>query len=199
MSMRSLGLLATASLLLASCGSAQDEQSAPTPSVSASASSADSLLAEHGLEGLDVKTVIDRLDRLPVEDRPDDLMASVRPTSLVVSDPGGGQEHSLPMPEDEFYLSLAPYVDGTHDCFFHSLTTCRGELSKDKVDVRIETADGEVLVDESTTTFDNGFVGYWLPRDIDATITVTRGEQTGTAEISTGEKDLTCLTSLELA
>ncbi|MDP9822944.1 hypothetical protein J2S59_002753 [Nocardioides massiliensis] len=72
------------------------------------------------------------------------------------------------MPEDRFYLAVAPYVDQTHECFYHSLTTCLGEL--DSADVRVKIVDeanDEVLVDEVRTTFDNGFLGFWLPRDIE--------------------------------
>lgn len=29
---------------------------------------------------------------------------------------------------DEFYVSVTPYLEQTHDCFFHSRTTCLGEL-----------------------------------------------------------------------
>ncbi|WP_281366691.1 CueP family metal-binding protein [Nocardioides massiliensis] len=80
----------------------------------------------------------------------------------------GRREVSLDVPEDRFYLAVAPYVDQTHECFYHSLTTCLGEL--DSADVRVKIVDeanDEVLVDEVRTTFDNGFLGFWLPRDIE--------------------------------
>lgn len=198
MTVRRIAALALSALLLASCGSGEGTQGGSDAAASSPTATAQDLLAAHDLDGLDTVTLVDRLDRLPVADRPADLMASVRPDVLVVSNPKEGVEHELPMPEERFYLSVAPYVDGTHDCFFHSLTTCRGEMSEEEIDVRIETADGEVLVDETRTTFDNGFTGFWLPRDIDATITVTRGDRTARAEIGTGQDDLTCLTTLQL-
>ena len=105
------------------------------------------------------------------------------------------------MPADEFYVSFAPYVSRTHDCHFHSLTTCVGELQNAEVSVKItDDATGEVLVDDSLTTFDNGFVGLWLPRGIDATVTVEHDGKTASSPITTqGDDAATCVTTLHLA
>ncbi len=159
---------------------------------------AEPLLAEHGLDGMDAAAIVDHLDRLGGVDRPADLMASVRPDSLQLS--SGDEEYTLPIQGDRFYLSVAPYVEQTHECFHHSLTTCTGELGGEKVHVTIvDAADGRVLVDETTTTFANGFVGFWLPRGIDARLEVHRGDQQGSAEISTDGDSPTCLTTVQLA
>lgn len=161
--------------------------------------SADALLAAHGLAGADARQVIDTLDAQPVAERPSDLIASVRPGQLLLSD-GQGQEAPLPMPTDAFYLSVAPYVSGTHECFFHSLTTCRGELANTPVHVTVtDDSTGRVLVEEDMSTFDNGFVGLWLPRGIEATLTISSDGRSATTGISTsGDEDPTCLTTLEL-
>jgi hypothetical protein len=127
-------------------------------------------------------------------------MASIRPNELLLRD-GEGREETLPMPADEFYVSFAPYVSRTHDCHFHSLTTCVGELQNAEVSVKItDDATGEVLVDDSLTTFDNGFVGLWLPRGIDATVTVEHDGKTASSPITTkGDEAATCVTTLHLA
>lgn len=158
------------------------------------------LLAEHGLDGLEGTELVDHLDTMAIPDRPTDLVASVRPDSVVVSDGTSEEELAIDVPDDMFYVSMAPYVDQTHDCFFHSLTTCVGELRDEEIEVTItdDTTD-EVLVEETTTTFDNGFVGYWLPRDIDATITAEHDGRTGELQIATGADDPTCLTGMRLA
>ncbi|MCH1922250.1 CueP family metal-binding protein, partial [Shewanella sp. A3A] len=91
---------------------------------SAGDQSADSaFLAAHDLTGLDVVQVIERLDTMPVAERPADLFASVRPDALVLTD-DQERETLLPMPSHEVYVSVAPYREQTHDCYFHSLTTC---------------------------------------------------------------------------
>ena len=140
-----------------------------------------------------------RLAGAPVEERPTDLIASVEPDAVVVTDEQG-QEESVPLPEDEFYVSVAPYIDQTHDCFYHSLTTCLGELDNQEVDVTVtEEGTGEVLVDETLETYDNGFFGLWLPRDIDAEMTIEHEGLSSTTSLSTGEGDPTCLTTSRLS
>lgn len=174
----------------------------PTSSSAAGAPAAESepgaaLLAQYDLEGMDATQIVEHLDALGGTDRPADLRASVRPDVVVLSD--GVEEVSLALPADEFYLSVAPYVDHTHECFFHSLTTCQGELVGVGVEVRVLDDDGEVVLDEAMTTQENGFVGMWLPRDLTGTIEVTADGRTGAVPFSTGDDGATCLTSLRLA
>ncbi|MCC2592502.1 CueP family metal-binding protein [Tessaracoccus sp. OS52] len=182
-------LLAT--LILASCATATTDVAVEPPS------GTDSYLADHGLAGLDARQIIEMLDTMPVSQRPS-LIASVRPDELVLTDDQAGA--SLPMPDDEFYLSLAPFRSQTHDCYFHSLTTCQGELANIDVQVTVTDNDtGETLIDESRRTYDNGFLGLWLPRGVDATLTVETGGQSASTTISTANpEDPTCLTTLQL-
>ncbi len=177
-------ILATTLLLVTGCAAATPDSTTTDP------------LAAAGFPDQTIHQVIDELEATPVDDRRDDLIASVRPNAVLFTI-DGGPETSVPL-EDEFYLSFAPYVSQTHDCFYHSLTTCVGELQNEDVTVTITQDDGTVLVDEATTTYDNGFYGVWLPRDVQATLTVESGGRTGTATIGTGEDDLTCLTTLPL-
>lgn len=157
------------------------------------------LLANHGLEGLGAAEVIERLDTMPVSNRPAGLQASVQPDAVVLSDTQQ-REARLPLPEDGMYVSIAPYKSQTHDCYFHSLTTCVGELGNTDVQVRLTSGSGEVLVDEVRKTYDNGFLGLWVPRDIHATLRISHAGQIGTASISTkNEDDPTCITNLRLA
>lgn len=186
---RLLAVPVAAALVLAGCSS--DVPDAATGDVDAS-----SLLADAGLSGMDARQVIDHLDRLGGDDRPTDLMASIRTDEVVLSD--GERETTLPMPADELYVSMAPYVDQTHDCFFHSLTTCQGELVDDEVEVLVRDDAGEVLVDAATKTFANGFVGVWLPRDITGSVVLTVDGMTVESPISTRADSATCLTDLQL-
>ncbi|SMX69829.1 hypothetical protein BSP239C_00394 [Brevibacterium sp. 239c] len=151
-------------------------------------------LSDYDLDGLDAREVIEHLDTMPVTERPDGLIASVQPDVLLLSDEAGN-ESSLDLLEDEFYVSIAPYSAQTHDCFSHSLTTCLGELNNEDIDVTVTDA---VILDETIRTHDNGFAGIWLPRDIDATVTVEHGDQTASTTISTAKDDPTCITTLQL-
>lgn len=191
-------LVALASCLLVLTGCASSDDASGTDSGMSASAGASGLLAAHGLDGKSVTEVIDLLDRLPQAERPTDLMASVRPTELVVS--SDGEEHSLEVPDDRFYLSVAPYADQTHECFYHSLTTCKGELSSADIEVElVDETNGKVLVDEVLTTFDNGFVGFWLPRDIEGTLRVAHDGKVGETSFSTDGEAPTCLTTLQLA
>lgn len=182
--MRRLVIAATMMLLLAGCTSAQPVGE-------------HDLLSRYDLAGKDAVEIVDHLDRLEGAQRPTQLMASVRPDELVLSD--DGSELSLPLPEDRFYVSVAPYVQQTHECFHHSLTTCQGELTDTEVQVTVtDSTSGKVLVDELTTTFANGFVGLWLPRDVAGTVAVTADGRTGEIPLTTGDDDPTCLTTLQL-
>ncbi|CAM3023271.1 CueP family metal-binding protein [Prescottella defluvii] len=177
--------------LLAGCASTDPDG----PSATAPAD----LLAEHGLDGLDAREVVTRLDAMPVADRPADLIASVKPRTVELSDSSGATT-SLALPDDQFYVSIAPYVDRTHECYFHSLTTCLGEMPNEDVQVEVvDRATGAVLVDEALRVNDNGFFGLWLPRAVDATVTVESGGRSTTSEISTHDDDPTCVTTLQLA
>ncbi|MBB3661628.1 MULTISPECIES: CueP family metal-binding protein [Prauserella salsuginis group] len=184
-----------AGLALAGCSGSEPDSAPPADTRSAAGGG---LLAEHELAGLDTPEVIERLDRMHVDDRPSDLLASVQPDALVLSDERQ-REVELPMPDDEVYVSVAPYRTQTHDCHFHSLTTCEGELGNAPVRVVLTGPGGDVLVDENRETFDNGFVGLWVPRDIEAKLTIEHEGRTGTARIATRSgDDPTCITDLRL-
>lgn len=175
-------LALSAALLLAGCSPENDRE----------------LLADHDLAGLDAPQIIERLDTMPVAERPADLLASVQTDELVLSD-SGGREARLPLPDDEVYLSIAPYRDLTHECHFHSLTTCVGELAGAEMRITLTDANGDVLIDETRRSYDNGFVGVWVPRGIEAELVVEHDGRVGTAPISTrSPDDPTCITTLRL-
>ena len=156
------------------------------------------VLDRYGLTDMDARGVIERLDTMPVAERPDTLLASVQPTELVLTDTAGGSIATLPMPDEQFYLAVAPYEDQTHDCLFHSLTTCLGEMAGEPVDITVTDEAGQTVLDETRTAYDNGFVGLWLPRDLTGTLTVEYDGKSSTVPIATGDDDLTCLTTAHL-
>ena len=186
-------VIAAAALALALTGcSAAD----PEPTADGTESQ-DTFLTTHGLAGMDAVEIIDHLDRQKVTERPTDLIASVRNDELLLS--SDDQEVVVDLPDNQTYVSIAPYLTSTHDCFYHSLTTCLGELDNEDIQVTItDEATGEVLVDEATTTFDNGFIGFWLPDDVTGLIEVSYQGRTGTREFSTADDGATCVTDLRL-
>lgn len=188
--------LAIGALALTGCTS--NTQQSASPSVSQA--DKDAFLSAQNLAGLDTRAVIDKLDTMPVAQRPNTLMASVRPDQLILIDENK-QQVSLPIPDDQFYLSFAPFKTQTHDCHFHSLTTCLGEMQNEEVKVTVtDVKTGEKIVDKTVKTFDNGFVGLWLPRGIEATLNVEQGALSASSKISTAtSEDATCLTTMQLS
>ncbi|WP_313812420.1 CueP family metal-binding protein [Glutamicibacter sp.] len=188
--------IAALSLLLAGCSAA--DVAGGDSAASESTVSGSLAFDEFGLQGLSGEQVVDKLEKLKTAERPGGLMASVRPTELVLSTKSGEQK-ALELPKEKFYLSVAPYQTQSHDCTFHSLTTCQGELSNQDVTVDFTTDDGrEILNNAKFRTNDNGFVGLWLPRDVSGTLTISSAGQSATAQISTGSSDPTCLTTMKL-
>lgn len=184
--------IAALTLLLAGCA-AEDSDSRPD----VDQVSSEEFLSEHGLAGMDAVEAIDHLDQLAVTDRPSDLTASVYPDELVLA--GDTQEVTLDLPAEKTYLSIAPYVNTTHECFYHSLTTCQGELGNEDLDVQItDKSTGDTVVDEQATTFDNGFVGVWVPSDIEGIIEVSYDGKIGSTTFSTTDEGATCITDLQL-
>nr|WP_180953294.1 CueP family metal-binding protein [Brevibacterium ihuae] len=182
---------ATLSLVLAGCAPAADSE--PSPSTGSQAE----FLNTYDLDDMDAVEIIDHLDQLETAERPADLIASVYPDELVLTD--NRQEVVLDLPQNLSYLSIAPYVEQTHDCFYHSLTTCQGELSNATVDVEItDSTTGDVVVDEQVATFDNGFVGFWVPSDINGTIEISYDGRTGASDFTTTDEGATCITDLQL-
>lgn len=187
-------------LLLAGCstnvGPGASGTGAPVAtSAAATTVPAADLLARHDLGGLGPVELVEKLEASEV-DRAEGPMVSVRPTELVITD--GTLRAQMPLPSDRFYLSIAPYITSTHDCFNHNLATCRGELRNQAVHVKVVDNAGTQLVDRDMTTYSNGFAGLWLPRKVHATLTVTYAGRSATASIGTAEDDPTCLTTLQL-
>lgn len=173
--------IAAAALALAGCG-------APT-------SAEDDLLAQHDLDGLTGQEIVDQLDASD-QARPLAFGASVREDAVLISDES--TEVAVDLPDDVYYVSIAPWVEGTHECYYHSLATCQGELVDVPVAVTITDDDGTVLVDETATTYANGFVGFWLPRDISGTIEVAYEDYSGAVDFTTTDGSPTCVTTLQL-
>lgn len=192
---RAPALVVALTLGLAGCSAVAGETEGATATGSVSA---ESFLRSQGLAGMDAVEIVDYLDRVPVSARPTELLASVRHDELVLS--AEGEEVTLDLPEDVTYVSIAPYVNVTHDCHHHSLTACRGELGGQPMQVAfIDGETGEKLIEEEVTTFNNGFIGFWVPSHTTGTVEVSHEGRTGATEFSTEPDGATCVTDLHLS
>ncbi|MEK3763914.1 MULTISPECIES: CueP family metal-binding protein [unclassified Solibacillus] len=126
-----------------------------------------------------------------------DEKASITSTQLIITDTNENKI-TYDLPEDEFFISIAPYVNETHPCKDHSLTGCQGELVQKEIDVFIENEKGEVIVDEKLTTLENGFIDLWLPRNEAFIVEMSYDGKSVTGDLTTFEEDGTCITTLQL-
>jgi hypothetical protein len=177
---------AAAMLALGGCTSSASSES-PAPQ--------NAVVQQLGFSGKSTQQIIEAIDSSP-DARPLGFGASVRGSELVLTK--DDQETTLSLPADKFYLSIAPYQTRTHECYNHSLATCRGELGNEDVTVKIVNDEGKVLVDKQAKTYANGFVGFWLPRDVKGTVTVTHDGIKGSAPFATTDGSPTCMTTLRL-
>ena len=124
--------------------------------------------------------------------------ASITSSELVVTEENN-EVTTYKLPDDEFFVSIAPFINATHPCDIHSLTGCQGELVQEDVNVLIEDSKGNVIVDETKQTEANGFIDLWLPRDETFSVTITQDNKETTSEISTFDGDNTCITTMKLS
>ncbi|WP_248574046.1 CueP family metal-binding protein [Ureibacillus massiliensis] len=123
--------------------------------------------------------------------------ASISSERLIVTE-NDGQEVIYELPKDEFFISIAPYINQTHPCEIHSLTSCQGELVNEQFDVSIVDSNGDVVLDETLQTQVNGFIDLWLPREQTYRITIEHEGKKAETEFSTFKNDGTCITTMQL-
>ena len=159
-----------------------------------SACSSNNDLASVGLEGMNGKEILMGVADGSIE--VDGFGLSVYDDELVVI--LDDTRVSIDMPEEEFYLSVAPFIESTHECAFHSATGCRGELKQEEFFVEFIDSDGNTIVSENMMSMSNGFIDLWLPRNIEGTLTITQGELSTSKLISTESGEPTCETTMKL-
>src|SRR5690625_5917166 len=127
---------------------------------------------------------------------PDNISASINSHQLIVQE--NDEEKIYDSPEDEFFVSIAPFISETHECAIHSLTSCQGELVEENFHVTVEAEDRETIIDEEMATFANGFIDLWLPRDENFLVRIEQDGKVAEQVLSTFEGDYTCITTMQL-
>lgn len=172
MKLKSLVLFTLMTMLLMACSSSEDSDSVNKGDIK-------ELVQAYTVDELDAES------------------ASITSTELIVKEEGKS-ETIYELPSDEFFVSIAPFINETHPCEVHSLTGCQGELVEEEFDVTIKDSSGETILDETKKTEKNGFIDLWLPRDDVYDVKITQDEKVTESEISTFEKDQTCITTMHL-
>ncbi|MFV0432239.1 MAG: CueP family metal-binding protein [Alphaproteobacteria bacterium] len=125
--------------------------------------------------------------------------------TMVAATPNGieatfknGQKVTIPL-QDEFFVSVAPYIKRTHECAYHVPTGCTGELVGKKMQLKItDKATGEVIRDEDITTQKDGFVDLWLPKEKEFLVEFTYKGKKASQVLATNKDSHTCITTMQL-
>ncbi|UQZ37394.1 hypothetical protein C2I18_05815 [Paenibacillus sp. PK3_47] len=125
--------------------------------------------------------------------------ASISSTELIVTEDSSSST-AYELPGNEFFVSIAPYVNQTHPCAIHSLTGCQGEMVEEEFYVTVEDDKGNPVVErQAMKSQPNGFIDLWLPRDEAYQVTVEHEGKRAETEISTFQEDNTCITTMQLS
>ena len=180
-STRRRGLLAATVAGLLSLAIATAYAQAPAPSPEA-------------LEGLDAYAAVELANARKGSDVTS--FATSRAVHFAFPD---GTEVAIPMPEDEMFVSVAPYVRQTHACTTHYMSGCQGELAEVPMQVRATLADGSVVLDEVVRTGSNGFMDLWLPREEAIVLSFAVEGYAAEGFVTTFADSATCITTVQLA
>ena len=144
-------------------------------------------------EAQDIRKIVQEYSASNTED----VSASITSNELIVKGEND-QEKTYDLSKEEFFVSIAPYVNETHPCEIHSLTGYQGEMANTDFDVMIQDEEGKVIMDETMTSLENGFIDLWLPRDQTFQVNIKHGDKTTESIISTFEGDNTCISTMQL-
>lgn len=109
-----------------------------------------------------------------------------------------GKTVSVPLPDDEMVVSIAPYIHKTHECSTHYMSKCDGELKNTWVKVKAVAATGKILIDKKIKIPPTGFFDLWLPRNQKIDISVSAAGKKAKGKILTFRDSKTCDTTLKL-
>ena len=109
-----------------------------------------------------------------------------------------GENISIRLPDDVMMVSIAPYINKTHTCATHYMSSCDGELKNTNIKVVAVTADGKTLINKTMKTAPTGFLDLWLPRNQAIDITVSAKGKSATGRLFTYRDSKTCDTTLKL-
>src|SRR5699024_7493731 len=140
--------------------------------------------APQASETKDIKELVQNYSVGDIENE----QASISSHELIVTDSEDNQL-TYELPEDEFFVSIAPFINQTHPGDIHSLTGCQGEMVNEEFEVYIEDSNGNVVVEQTMKTPANGFIDLWVPRDDTYQVTIKHEDKITESEFSTFEND----------
>ncbi len=99
--------------------------------------------------------------------------------------------------ESWYLISIAPYQNDTHDCYYH-IQACKAEMVNAQVYYSIEDVDGLFVMQGTGFTGSNGFMDLYLPLNGTYHVRVVIGELEGEVTVTTSPDSPTCITNLQI-
>jgi len=118
-------------------------------------------------------------------------------TNYLIFEFPDGKEIKKTLPDDEMYIAVAPYINNTHSCTNHYISTCDAELKNKEFNVKA-TIDNNVILNEKIQSLDNGFIEIWLPRNKEIILQVNYINLKAIETIITNNDSRTCFTTFKL-
>jgi hypothetical protein len=109
----------------------------------------------------------------------------------------GGKKAQVALPTDRMVVAVAPYINRTHPCKTHYMSSCQGELAGTLVEVQV-TQNGKEVIKGTVKTLENGFLELWLPRNQSYQLNLKAKGLSATGLISTFNNSDTCVTTFQL-
>lgn len=109
-----------------------------------------------------------------------------------------GESISFPLDQDQMYIAVAPFLDFTHPCYDHYLSSCSGELKNREMMITLINAEGSVVEERQILTAGNGFFEIWIDRDAVYTLEIQMDGVSGSGTVSGIAGSRTCVTDIQL-
>ena len=78
------------------------------------------------------------------------------------------------------------------------MSSCQGELTQTKLNVKAVDQSGTTIMDKPVTTLKSGFMELWLPRNRTINLTISGQNRSATDVITTSDGSDTCITTMQL-
>jgi hypothetical protein len=78
------------------------------------------------------------------------------------------------------------------------MSSCQGELTQTKLNVKAVDQSGTTIMDKPVTTLKSGFMELWLPRNRTINLTISGQNLSAIDVITTSDGSDTCITTMQL-
>lgn len=126
-----------------------------------------------------------------------EILSYINADNIVISFPDN-EIVELELPEDKMFVAIAPYVDETHQCYFHYFSSCMAEMKSKSFTIELIDNNTNSSVSKEVNSLNNGFFELWLDRNKKYEIFVKYSNKTGNDTINTFSKSRTCITTVHL-